>query len=193
MIGDAAIGKVVDGLTDAVDSVTRVAGKAVRDKDMAERNQNAELIALWEQYRAEFGNANKGGFDAFVDGMNRLVRPVTAFSVLGAFGFLLWYGTQNPEGLVRLAQAVALIPATFGSSPLQSLAFISGGAGPRTGGSMSRAQRRSWRPPHEYCKRETVSSGTIRRPRLASRAAMCQCITSRRKENVQKICLKASD
>jgi hypothetical protein len=31
MIGDAAIGKVVDGLTDAVDSVTRVAGKAVRD------------------------------------------------------------------------------------------------------------------------------------------------------------------
>jgi hypothetical protein len=89
MIGDAAIGKVVDGLTDAVDSVTRVAGKAVRDKDMAERNQNAELIALWEQYRAEFGNANKGGFDAFVDGMNRLVRPVTAFSVLGAFGFLL--------------------------------------------------------------------------------------------------------
>jgi hypothetical protein len=67
MIGDAAIGKVVDGLTDAVDSVTRVAGKAVRDKDMAERNQNAELIALWEQYRAEFGNANKGGFDAFVD------------------------------------------------------------------------------------------------------------------------------
>jgi hypothetical protein len=84
MIGDAAIGKVVDGLTDAVDSVTRVAGKAVRDKDMAERNQNAELIALWEQYRAEFGNANKGGFDAFVDGMNRLVRPVTAFSVLGS-------------------------------------------------------------------------------------------------------------
>jgi hypothetical protein len=134
MIGDAAIGKVVDGLTDAVDSVTRVAGKAVRDKDMAERNQNAELIALWEQYRAEFGNANKGGFDAFVDGMNRLVRPVTAFSVLGAFGFLLWYGTQNPEGLVRLAQAVALIPAILWLIPITVLGFYFGWRGAKDWG-----------------------------------------------------------
>ncbi len=48
----------------------------------AQRDSEASHAAL-AQFAAEFGGARQGWFDQFVDGLNRLPRPVMAFGVIG--------------------------------------------------------------------------------------------------------------
>ena len=86
-------------------AVTNVAG-AFRPNAEAnsirshERHSNAMA-----QYAAEFGNA-KGRFAQFVDGLNRLPRPLMAFGTVGLFA----YAMIDPIGFSERMAALDLVP-----------------------------------------------------------------------------------
>ena len=58
------------------------------------------------QLAAEFARPQRGWFDGFVDGLNRLPRPMLALSVLGLFGMAM----HDPVWFAARMQGLALIP-----------------------------------------------------------------------------------
>ena len=62
--------------------------------------------AAVEQYGAEFARAGASRFDGFVDGLNRLPRPLLALSTLGLFA----YAMAEPGGFGTRMQSLALVP-----------------------------------------------------------------------------------
>ena len=73
-------------------------GEAVR---AAERQGQA-----MQQYGAEFAVARQGGFDRFMDGVNRLPRPMLALGTLGLFITAM----INPLWFSERMQGIALVP-----------------------------------------------------------------------------------
>lgn len=70
----------------------------------------AENAAAMQQYAAEFAPREaRTGFDAMVDGINRLQRPTYTFSILALF----WMAYKNPAEFARIMQGFALIPEPF--------------------------------------------------------------------------------
>ncbi|WP_456389184.1 holin family protein [Profundibacter sp.] len=71
----------------------------------AVRSTSLQTQAL-TQHGAEFSHSQKGGFDRFMDGLNRLPRPLLAFGTLGLFITAMvdpiWFATRM--------QGVALVP-----------------------------------------------------------------------------------
>lgn len=73
----------------------------------AEAQRDAEAYrASLKQFAAEFGGARHGGFDRFVDGLNRLPRPMMAFGVLGLFGAAM----VDPVWFADRMEGIALVP-----------------------------------------------------------------------------------
>jgi hypothetical protein len=68
----------------------------------AQRNFSASMT----QFGAEFQGDDIGGFDRFVNGLNRLPRPSLAFGTLGLFA----YAMISPEGFSTRMQGLALVP-----------------------------------------------------------------------------------
>ncbi|MDX5356193.1 MAG: holin family protein [Rhodobacterales bacterium] len=62
--------------------------------------------ATLAQYGAEFSHAPGGWFDRFVNGLNRLPRPMLALGTLGLFV----YAMAEPEGFGLRMQGLALVP-----------------------------------------------------------------------------------
>ncbi len=58
------------------------------------------------QYGAEFSVQRQGGFDRFMDGMNRLPRPLLALGTLGLFVSAM----VNPLWFSERMQGIALVP-----------------------------------------------------------------------------------
>jgi hypothetical protein len=71
----------------------------------AQRDAVATHAAL-AQFAAEFDGARQGGFDRFVDGLNRLPRPLMAFGVLALFGAAM----ANPDWFAARMAGIALVP-----------------------------------------------------------------------------------
>ena len=71
---------------------------AVRAHDL----QGAALA----QFAAEFASAEKGGFDRFMDGVNRLPRPMLALGTLG----LMVSAMFDPLWFAARMQGIALVP-----------------------------------------------------------------------------------
>lgn len=71
----------------------------------AVRDAAHEAAAL-AQFAAEFGIERTGWFDRFIDGLNRLPRPMLAFGVLGLFVSAL----ADPVWFAARMQGVALVP-----------------------------------------------------------------------------------
>ena len=71
----------------------------------AGRDAAREAAAL-AQFAAEFGIERKGWFDRFVDGVNRLPRPMLAFGTLGLFVAAM----VDPVWFAARMQGVALVP-----------------------------------------------------------------------------------
>ena len=71
----------------------------------ASRDAAREAAAL-AQFAAEFGIERKGWFDRFVDGVNRLPRPMLAFGTLGLFVAAM----VDPVWFAVRMQGVALVP-----------------------------------------------------------------------------------
>ncbi len=63
-------------------------------------------MAAHASHLAEFTHSRPGWFDSFVNGLNRLPRPLLALGTLGLFG----YAMASPEGFSRRMQALAEVP-----------------------------------------------------------------------------------
>jgi len=66
----------------------------------------ARSAAALAQFAAEFGVERRGWFDRFVDGLNRLPRPMLAFGTLGLFSVAM----VDPVWFSARMQGVALVP-----------------------------------------------------------------------------------
>src|SRR6056297_3359550 len=68
-----------------------------------EAQHKAEVVA---QYGAEFAAPARGGFDRFMDGMNRVPRPAMALGTLGLFVAAM----VEPVWFAERMQGIALVP-----------------------------------------------------------------------------------
>ena len=71
----------------------------------AQRDASASHMAL-AQFAAEFEGARQGWFDRFVDGLNRLPRPMMAFGVIGLFAAAM----TDPVWFSARMAGIALVP-----------------------------------------------------------------------------------
>lgn len=62
--------------------------------------------AVAAQFAAEFIVPRRTLFDAFVDGLNRLPRPIMTFGVIGLFV----YAVNDPAGFTDIAVALSQVP-----------------------------------------------------------------------------------
>ena len=93
----------VRGVGEAVGGVAEVfiGNRAERDAGAAE-----QYLAALGQYGAEFARAGVGRFDGFVNGLNRLPRPLMTVGTLGLFV----YAMAAPAGFAIRMQGLALVP-----------------------------------------------------------------------------------
>ena len=66
----------------------------------------AKSAAALSQFAAEFGIERKGWFDRFIDGLNRLPRPLLALGTLGLFVTAM----TDPIWFAQRMQGIALVP-----------------------------------------------------------------------------------
>lgn len=71
----------------------------------AQRDASARA-AILQQYGAEFATPQKGAFDRFMDGLNRLPRPMLALGTLGLFVAAM----VDPLWFAERMQGIALVP-----------------------------------------------------------------------------------
>lgn len=72
-----------------------------------EANAHSQQMAIHNQFGAEFRDlANRTWWDSFIDGLNRLPRPVMTFGVI----WLFYYAVSNPPGFVEAATALKVVP-----------------------------------------------------------------------------------
>lgn len=76
------------------------------DKAAKEAAQAAAYQAALGQFGAEFARPPKSWFDSLVDGINRLPRPILAFSTLGLFA----YAMKDPVSFTARMQGLAHVP-----------------------------------------------------------------------------------
>ena len=97
------LGEVVQGVGNAAETVAEV---FMVNKTKAELALKAQAMASLGQFRQEFSHAGSGWFDSFINGLNRLPRPVMALGTVGLFVFAM----ASPEGFAVRMQGLAYIP-----------------------------------------------------------------------------------
>jgi len=79
----------------------------LHDEDMASSNYDSAVL---QQFAKEFQNkANRSWWDSFVDGLNRLPRPLITFGVLSFFVFAPIY----PQKFIEVAAVYEKIPSGY--------------------------------------------------------------------------------
>ena len=66
----------------------------------------AQSAASLAQFAAEFAQPRRGWFDRFIDGLNRLPRPMLALGTLGLFASAM----TDPVWFAQRMQGIALVP-----------------------------------------------------------------------------------
>ena len=97
------IGEAAQGIGSAVETVAEVFTVNKTKEEMAFR---AQAMASLGQYGMEFTNANTNRFDSFINGLNRLPRPILALGTVGLFVFAM----ANPVDFATRMQGLAYIP-----------------------------------------------------------------------------------
>lgn len=97
------IGEATKSVGGAVETVAEV---FTVNKTKAELAVRAQAMASLGQYGAEFVSANTGRFDSFINGINRLPRPIMALGTVGLFVFAM----ANPEKFATRMQGLAYVP-----------------------------------------------------------------------------------
>jgi hypothetical protein len=80
--------------------------RSMASKDKSEDNTSAEQVAFRNAVAAEMSKPSTTWWDSFVDGINRLVRPMFTFGVLALF---VWAAVE-PISFSATMTALALIP-----------------------------------------------------------------------------------
>lgn len=75
------------------------------DRSARDQQSHENQMAVQQQFAAEFGHS-KTVWDSFIDGVNRLPRPVMTFGMIALF----WYCVTDPDGFERSAQALRSMP-----------------------------------------------------------------------------------
>lgn len=89
----------------------------------SQRGHNLDTATL-NQMAAEFADrGGRGGFDRFMDGVNRLPRPMM---VAGVFGLLIWTSV-DPISSAQVFTSWAIIPTEFWYVVLAIVTFYFGG------------------------------------------------------------------
>lgn len=96
-------GEAVRGVGDAVGGVAEVFVGNRAERDAAEQQR---FIAALAQYGAEFAQARQGRFDRFMDGLNRLPRPLLVIGTLG----MMVHAMVAPESFARRMEGLTLVP-----------------------------------------------------------------------------------
>lgn len=94
--GARQVGEAVGGVAEVF-----VGNRAEREADDARR-----ALAAAAQFGAEFATAPSGRWDGFVNGLNRLPRPLLALGTLGLFA----YAMAAPSGFSLRMQGLQLVP-----------------------------------------------------------------------------------
>jgi hypothetical protein len=94
---------MAQGVGGAVESVSEV---FTVNKTKAELALQAQAMASLNQYGAEFSNGKSGKFNSFINGINRLPRPVMALGTVGLFVFAM----ANPANFATRMQGLAFVP-----------------------------------------------------------------------------------
>ncbi len=91
---------------DVSGAVTDVAEVFVGNRGARDAQAHAEFTAVVEQYGTEFGGTGSGWFDGFVNGLNRLPRPLLALSTFALFGFAM----ASPAAFSVRMESLQLVP-----------------------------------------------------------------------------------
>lgn len=97
------LGSSVQGVGRTVSDVAEVFVGNRADRDAHAHEQFTTVI---EQFGAEFAKVGTTRFDSFVNGLNRLPRPLLALSTFALFG----YAMAAPEGFAVRMESLALVP-----------------------------------------------------------------------------------
>ena len=87
-------------------SAAQVAGIFRENAEAAAIREAAGKAAALNQFAAEFTHPRRGLFDRFIDGLNRLPRPMLALGTLGLFVAAM----AEPEWFASRMSGIALIP-----------------------------------------------------------------------------------
>ena len=94
------IGEVAQGVGNAVETVSEVFTVNKTKEELAVR---AQAMASLAQYGAEFSSTKTGWFNSFINGINRLPRPIMALGTIGLFVFAM----ANPADFATRMQGLA--------------------------------------------------------------------------------------
>ena len=97
------IGEAAQGVGSAVENVAEV---FTVNKTKAELALRAQTAASLGQFGAEFDNVTNGRFDRFINGINRLPRPIMALGTVGLFA----YAMIDPESFTIRMRGLAYVP-----------------------------------------------------------------------------------
>lgn len=119
------IGKLISGGVQGIgNAVAEVVGTIWGSASEREAAVHDEQMAVLTQFAAEFaGRPPKTKWDSFVDGLNRLPRPLITFGVIGLFAWAAW----SPITFIETMQALALVPDQLWIMLLTIIAFWFGG------------------------------------------------------------------
>ncbi|MCF6304008.1 MAG: holin family protein [Rhodobacteraceae bacterium] len=87
-------------------AVAEVAEVFTINATKAEQAAHQRYVAALGQAGAEFERKRKGWFDRFIDGLNRLPRPMLALSTIALFA----YAMKDPAGFSERMQGLAYVP-----------------------------------------------------------------------------------
>ncbi len=87
-------------------AITEVAEVFTVNATKAEQIAQQRMSDALAQAGAEFRLERKGGFDRFIDGVNRLPRPMLALSTIALFA----YAMKDPAGFSERMQGLAFVP-----------------------------------------------------------------------------------
>ena len=104
MIGSMlGIGRSAERIGNAVTGVAEVFVGNQANRDEAAHEARAQAL---RQHAAEFTARSRNAFDRFVDGLNRLPRPMLALGTLGLFA----YAMADPQGFSMRMEGLAFVP-----------------------------------------------------------------------------------
>lgn len=86
--------------------VIETAGMFIENAENAGVRAGDAKTGAMQQFAAEFARPRKGIFDRFIDGLNRLPRPLLAFGTIGLFVSAM----VNPIWFASRMQGIALVP-----------------------------------------------------------------------------------
>ena len=96
-------------------------GQRQHDEAMADIGRDVSSI---QQFSAEFqARNNRTGWDSFVDGLNRLPRPLLTFAILGFFVL----APLHPAKFLEIAKAYELMPPGYWALLSVIIGFYFGG------------------------------------------------------------------